>query len=45
MIGVSQPFLSRIKRGDRQPSLAVAAKLEDVTGLPAASFIVDSEAA
>jgi len=32
MVGVSQPTISRIERGKQTPSLALAAKLAEVTG-------------
>lgn len=37
-IGVSRPYVTRIRKGERRPSLDVAAKLEAVTGIPAVSF-------
>ena len=38
-IGVSRPFITRIRSGQRQPSLPVAAKLAAETRLPITSFI------
>jgi len=37
-LGVSRPYVSRLRRGKRQPSLPVAAKLEELTGIPARQF-------
>lgn len=37
-IGVSRPFITRIRRGERQPSLSVALKLAEVTKLPTSAF-------
>lgn len=37
-LGVSRPFVSRLRRGKRKPSLAVAVKLEELTGIPARQF-------
>lgn len=42
-IGVSRPFVTRIKLGERQPSLGVATKLARITKLPPSAFL--SEAA
>lgn len=38
-VGVSRPFITRIRRGHRQPSLPVAVKLAAATELPIATFI------
>jgi transcriptional regulator with XRE-family HTH domain len=38
-VGVSRPFITRIRHGKRQPSLPVAAKLSRVTDLPLEAFI------
>lgn len=38
-VGVSRPFISRIRSGERQPSLPVAERLSKVTRLPMASFV------
>lgn len=43
-VGVSRPFISRIRRGERQPSLPVALKLAAQTELPVATFIKDAAA-
>lgn len=37
-VGVSRVQISRIRRRVCEPSLAVAASLEAITGIPAASF-------
>jgi len=37
--GISAPYLSMILSGARTPSLTVAARLEDVTGIPAREFV------
>jgi transcriptional regulator with XRE-family HTH domain len=41
-VGVSRPYLTRIKLGERQPSLPVAARLAKVTKLPLTAFIKDA---
>lgn len=41
-VGVSRPYISRIRAGERQPSLPVAVKLAKVTKLPVATFIKDA---
>jgi len=38
-VGVSRPFLTRIKRGERQPSAKVLLKLVAKTQLPAETFL------
>jgi transcriptional regulator with XRE-family HTH domain len=43
-IGVSRPFITRIRTGQRQPSLPVAAKLAAETSLPITAFITASGA-
>ena len=43
-VGVSRPFITRIRQGVRQPSLEVVVKLADVTGLPPATFLKDRAA-
>ena len=42
-VGVSRPFISRIRNGKRRPSLAVALRLAGVTKLPISTF--DTEGA
>lgn len=37
-LGVSQPFVSRLRKGDRYPSLKIALRLSKITRLPAAAF-------
>lgn len=41
-LGVSQPYVGRLRKGVRRPSLAVALKLSDVTGRPASDFAWDA---
>lgn len=43
-IGVSRPFITRIRKGERQPSLPIAAKLADRTLLPITTFLKDEAA-
>lgn len=38
-IGVSRPYITRIRRGERQPSLAIAVKISEATGLPAEALV------
>lgn len=38
-VGVSRPFITRIRTGARQPSLPVALKLSKITSLPASTFM------
>lgn len=38
-VGVSRPYIARIRSGKRQPSLDVAVRLSVATGLPAEAFI------
>lgn len=38
-VGVSRPFITRIRRGERQPSLPVAERLSKITRLPMAAFV------
>lgn len=45
LVGVSRPFITRIKNGKRKPSIEVAAKLEQHTGVPAADFAHGVQAA
>lgn len=46
-VGLSEPFVCQLLNGTRQPSLAKAAILEGVTGIPASAWAVsdDSELA
>lgn len=37
--GVSQPHISRISSGERQPSLPLAVKLAEITKLPVKAFM------
>lgn len=41
LIGVSRPYIKRLREGERQPSLPVAVKLAKVTRLPVSAFIKD----
>ena len=43
-IGKSRPFVTRIRAGDRQPSLPVAPKLAEITKLPVAAFMREAAA-
>lgn len=43
-VGVSRPFITRIRKGERQPSLKTAAKLADRTLLPITTFLRDEAA-
>lgn len=44
MAKVSRPYVTRIRRGERAPSLAVAAKLAEVTNLPMTAFLKNGAA-
>jgi transcriptional regulator with XRE-family HTH domain len=41
-VNASRPHITRIKLGERQPSLPLAAKLSRVTKLPLTAFIKDA---
>jgi transcriptional regulator with XRE-family HTH domain len=43
-LGVSESYVSFIAAGKRQPSLAVALKIEALTGVPAASLVSEAVA-
>lgn len=43
-VGVSRPYITRIRNNERQPSLKVAAKLADRTLLPITTFLKDEAA-
>jgi transcriptional regulator with XRE-family HTH domain len=43
-VGVSRPFITRIRTGERQPSITVAKRLMKVTRLPIDAFIKDGDA-
>lgn len=43
-VNVSRPYLTRIRRGERQPSLRVAMRLVYETGLPTSAFLVGETA-
>jgi len=38
-VGCTQSFLSEVENGNRTPSLRMAARLHQVTGLPIESFV------
>lgn len=38
-IGISRPFMSHILGGHRRPTLPNAVKIEEVTGIPVASWV------
>lgn len=44
-VGVTQPHISRLRRGDRRASPELAKELERETGIPAAQFIFGESAA
>lgn len=44
-IGVTKPTISRWERYNREPSLADAAKLSEITGIPLKKFVRAVEAA
>lgn len=41
-VGVSRPFITRIRRGERQPSATVLNKLIELTELPVSAFLKDA---
>lgn len=43
--GASQPMLSYIERFERQPSLGLAVKLSDLSGIPVNQFVRQENAA
>jgi transcriptional regulator with XRE-family HTH domain len=34
LLGISQPYVNQLKRGERRPTPELAAKIEAVTGIP-----------
>jgi len=38
LLGVDASYVSRLRGGRRRPSIQVAAKLEELTGIPAKAF-------
>lgn len=40
-LGVTRPYISMIAAGDRQPSLALAIRIEEETGVPAAAMVME----
>jgi len=43
-LNISRPYLTRIRRGERQPSLGVAHRLQQETGLPVTAFLIGAPA-
>lgn len=43
-LGLTEPTLSRYEKGRRIPSLAQAAKLSEITGIPIDKFVKQPEA-
>lgn len=43
-LGVSRPYVTRLRQGIRTPSIAVAAKIQEITGFPAAGFAKTGDA-
>lgn len=43
-LGVSESYISFISAGKRQPSLALALRIESITGVPAASLVPEAAA-
>jgi transcriptional regulator with XRE-family HTH domain len=43
-IGVSQAFVSMLKRGEKRPSPKLAQRIESVTGIPFRALLLDSNA-
>lgn len=44
-VGVSANYITMILSGTRSPSLRVATRLQDVTGIPARKFLLTSDVA
>jgi transcriptional regulator with XRE-family HTH domain len=44
-IGVSQPFVNLIKRGERRPTPEIAQKIEEITGIPFKKLLLTNNAA
>jgi transcriptional regulator with XRE-family HTH domain len=42
---ISKAYVSLIVKGERQPSLRLALRIEEATGVPAASMVLTSERA
>jgi transcriptional regulator with XRE-family HTH domain len=40
-VGVSRPFITRIRKGERAPSVKIAARLVAKTKLPIQTFVQD----
>jgi transcriptional regulator with XRE-family HTH domain len=40
-LGLSQPYVCRLRKLERRPSVKVAKDLEGITNIPAANFIFD----
>lgn len=45
LLGLEEPTLCRYETGTRMPSLALAAKLSEKTGIPLDKFVKTAEAA
>ena len=45
LVGVSRSYMTRLENGERNPSLTLAAKLSETTGIPIDSFVKQDEAA
>jgi transcriptional regulator with XRE-family HTH domain len=43
LVGVSRPFITKLRQGKATPSLPVAAKIQEITGVPAVSLIRNDE--
>ncbi len=43
-LGVSRPYVTLIAKGDRQPSLTLALRIADETGVPAAALASEAVA-
>ena len=40
LLGITQPYVNQLKRGQRQPSPRLAYKIEAVTGIPFRSLLL-----
>lgn len=41
-VGISRPYVTRIRSGERRPSLPVAIKLAEATKLPVSAFLTSA---
>ena len=39
LVGVSRSYMARLENGERNPSLTLAAKLSETTGIPIGQFV------